>query len=422
MSLTGIAARRIVTCDRSRATEDDPLAVLEDGVVLFEGSSIRWIGPRSEAPDAPVVDYGDRVVTPGLVDSHTHSAWAGSRHEEYVLRMAGADYLAIAAAGGGIVSTQRAVIASSEDALASDLHARLARMANLGVTTVEVKSGYGLEPEGELKQLRAIARARADRSLPFVVATYLALHALPSRVKDAGSRVAEERASFVAHATTALLDTVASEQLASFVDAYVDAKAFTVDEARGLCERAKALGLGVRLHIGQFADIGGARLAADVGARSADHLEHVDDAGIDAMVKASVLATLLPVASFTLKQAPPPVARFREAGLGMVVASDANPGTAPTESLPLAMALAVPLYGLTPAEAILGATCNAALSLGLAGPGVAEPRGSVASGAKADFVVWDLPHEHAILQPWGVAKTHLVVRDGRPIAGSASRR
>ena len=412
MSLVGIAAKRIVTCDLSRATPDNPLAVVEDAAVLYDEHSISWIGPRAAAKDkAPIVDYGDRVVTPGLIDAHTHSAWVGSRHEEYVLRMAGADYRAIAAAGGGILSTYRAVTQASEDVLARELAARLRRMAELGVTTVEVKSGYGLDPDGERKQLRAIARARTDASLPSVVPTYLALHALPEGAKS-------NRDHYVLRAGTSMVQEVAQQKLAQFVDAYVDQNAFTIDEARLVCDAAKRAGLGVRLHVGQFADIGGAQLCAEVGARSADHLENVDAHGIAALAKAGVAATLLPVASFSLGQAPPPVHELREAGVPFVVASDANPGTAPTESLPLAMSLAVRMYGLTPAEAILGATRNAAVSLGLAGHGVSRPRGSLVAGARADLVVWDLPHEFAILQPWGAPKTHAVLRKGLQIAGA----
>jgi imidazolonepropionase len=378
-------------------------AALENGAVVVEDAKIAWIGPRASLPrGVEVRDLGPRVVTPGLVDAHTHAAWMGSRHAEYAMRMAGADYRAIAAAGGGILSSQRAVAAATEDDVYATLVARLSRMASLGVTTVEVKSGYGLAPEEELKQLRAIARAAARDDVPRVVATFLALHALPVP--------AEKREAYIDHAAKVLVPRVAAEGLARFVDAYVDANAFTVAEARRVCDAARAAGLGVRLHVGQFADVGGAELCADVGARSADHMEHVSEAGIAALARAGTSAVLLPVASFTLGQAPPPVARLRAAGVPLVVASDANPGTAPSESLPLAMAFAVRAYGLTPEEALLGATAHAARSLDL-------PVGTLAVGAPADLVAWDLPHEDAIVQPWGVAKTHLVLRGGIEIAG-----
>jgi imidazolonepropionase len=408
-----IAAKRIVTCDPRLITPDNPLGVVEDGAIMYDDHSISWIGPKSQVGDkAELVDYGDRVVTPGLIDAHTHAAWVGSRHLEYVTRMSGGDYRAIAAAGGGILSTARAVRQATEDQIVVELTARLARMAEMGVTTVEVKSGYGLEAENELKQLRAIAVARADASIPAIAATYLALHALPESAKSM-------RDHYVLRAGTALVHEVAEQRLAHFVDAYVDDNAFTADEARIVCETAKRRGLGVRLHVGQFADVGGVELAVDVGARSVDHLEHVTKEGIAALAKAGVVATLLPIASFTLGQEPPPIDALRKAGVTMAIASDANPGTAPTESLPLAMSLAVSLYKLSPAEAILGATRHAAMSLGLSHG--SRSRGSLAPGARPDIVVWDLPHEYAILQPWGVPKTYLVLRNGRPIGGASTR-
>jgi imidazolonepropionase len=398
----GIAADRIMTCDPARA---GPVGVIERGVVVFDGPSIAYVGERGGAPaDVPFVELGDRVVTPGLVDAHTHACWVGSRHGEYAARAAGADYRAIAAAGGGILATQRAVAAATEADLARALAARLERMAAVGVTTVEVKSGYGLEGADEVKQLRAIAAA-ANGDRPAIVPTFLALHALPPSARA-------NRARYVERVARELVPEVAREGLARFVDAYIDDGAFTAEEARTVGLAARGAGLGVRLHVGQFADVGGAAVAAAIGANSADHLEHVSAAGAHALAAAGVAAVLLPVASFALGQPPPPVSLLRSAGVSLVVATDANPGTAPTESLPLAMALAVRLYGLSPEEALLGATRYAAASLGL------EERGVLRAGARADFVVWDLPHEQAITQPWGVPKTQAVVGAGRLLAGA----
>jgi imidazolonepropionase len=314
--------------------------------------------------------------------------------------MRGGDYRDIAAAGGGIQATQRAVAAATEDELAGALVARLERMASLGTTCVEVKSGYGLDAAQETKQLRAIARASKASAVPLVVPTLLALHAVPEAARD-------RRGDYVSGVARDLVPEVAAQGLARFVDAYVDANAFTVDEARLVIEAARARGLGVRLHAGQFADIGGAELAASLGAATVDHLEHVSAGGIAALARAGTRALLLPLASFTLQQAPPPVGALRDAGVPLVVASDSNPGTAPTESLPLALALAVRQYGLTPEEALLGATREAAASLALPDVGVLRP------GARADVVVWDLPHEFAIVQPWGVSRTAAVLLAGR---------
>jgi imidazolonepropionase len=393
-------AARIVTCD---PMGPDRLGCIEDGVVAFDGATLTFVGRSADAPPglAPV-DLGARVVTPGLVDAHTHACWVGSRHAEYAARMAGADYRTIANAGGGILSTFREVAAAPVDVLASALVDRLRRMAALGVTTVEVKSGYGLEPSHELKQLAAIRAASRAARVPDVVPTLLALHALPGATVD--------RSEYVSRVITDVVPEVARHALARFVDAYVDAGAFTADEARAVGLAAKAAGLGVRLHVGQFADVGGAEVAADLGAASADHLEALSPEGAEALARAGTSAILLPVASFTLGQRPPPVDLLRASGIPLVVASDANPGTAPTESLPLAIGLAVRLYGLRPDEALVGATAKAAQSLGL------SDRGVLRRGLRADLVAWDLPHEHAIVQPWGVAKTHMVISGGNEVA------
>jgi imidazolonepropionase len=396
MTARGFAADRIVTCDSSRGTA---LGAIERAAVVIDEGRITFVGPREEAPpDVALIDLGERVITPGLVDAHTHACWVGSRHVEYMMRLAGSDYRDIAKAGGGILSTHRAVLSATETELVEALADRLKRMASLGVTTVEVKSGYGLDGANERKQLSAIARVAARSDVPSVVPTLLALHALPAGV---------DRTQYVARVAFELVPEVARERLARFVDAYVDVHAFTVDEARVVGDAARQAGLGVRLHAGQFADVGGARLAASLGAASVDHLEHVSAGGVQALAAARVPVVLLPLAGFTLDQPPPPVAYLRDAGVPLVVASDANPGTAPSESLPLALALAVRTYGMTPDEAILGATSVAAASLQL------PDRGILRVGMRADLVAWDLPHEHAIVQPWGVAKTCLVLVEGR---------
>jgi|HubBroStandDraft_2_1064218.scaffolds.fasta_scaffold10810_3 imidazolonepropionase len=397
--MRGFAAARVVTCDPDRA---GAVGAIADGVVLEQGGRIAFVGARAGAPrGADIRDFGARVITPGLVDAHTHACWVGSRHHEYERRMHGADYETIALQGGGIAATHRAVARASVGQLAEALAGRLMRMGAAGVTTVEVKSGYGLEPADEHKQLAAIAAVGRRADVPDVVPTLLALHALPPSVSD--------RAAYVARIATELVADVARVGRARFVDAYVDRGAFTADEARGVALAARRAGLGVRLHVGQFADVGGAELAASVGALSADHLEHVSANGIAALARAGVAATLLPIASFTLAQPPPPVAALRAAGVRLVVASDSNPGTAPTESLPLALCLAVRNYGLSTEEAILGATRHAAAALGL------HDRGVLRRGARADLAVWDLPHEAAILQPWGVARTLEVIAGGRRI-------
>ncbi len=407
MSRTLLTAPRVITCDATRASMSDPLGVIEDGAVLVVDHHILDVGPRREllerCRDAHVVE-GPGVITPGLVDAHTHAPWMGSRAEEYALRMAGAGYEAIAAAGGGIVASMRAVRSASADDITRALRDRLARMAAMGVTTVECKSGYGLDEANERKQLEAAAACARDRSLPRVIPTYLALHALPPEAKG-------DRAAYAERVRSSWLPAIAASDLARWVDAYVDRSAFSVEEARPVLLRARELGLGVRVHAGQFADVGAVEMAAEVGAASADHLENVGPRGIEALARAGVTAVLLPVASYTLGQAPPPVAAMRERGVAIAVASDANPGTAPTESLPLALAFAVRSYGLTVAEAILGATRIAARSLGIDGE-----TGSIRAGLGADVVRWDVPHEAAIIQPWGVSKVIEVRRAGAVIA------
>ncbi len=379
---------------------------IDDGAVAIERGRITFVGRAAELPQrfASVARLSAGTITPGLVDAHTHAAWAGSRHGEYVAKLRGEGYEAIARRGGGIVASMRAIESIAEEALVETIVARLRRMAALGVTTVEVKSGYGLSPDLERKQLRAIAEASRAAGVPRVVPTFLALHALPPEAR--GSEAA--RAAYV-EAAGALVRDVAREGLARFVDAYVDRNAFRVDEARAVLAIAREHDLGVRMHAGQFADVGGAELCAELGARSADHLEHVGPRGLAAMAEHDVSAILLPTASFVLAQTPPDVAALRAAGVRMVIASDANPGTAPSESLPLAMAFAARTYGLDEAEILAGVTHEAARTLELS-------VGTIAEGAEADVVGWDLPHEEALLQPWGTSKALWSLRGGARLA------
>lgn len=405
-----VCCSRVVTCEAARETSDNPLGVIRDGAIYVEGGVLECIGPRAlvlqAARGAPVVMDAPGVLTPGLVDAHTHLAWAGSRHDEYAMRMAGAGYEQIAAAGGGILSTMNAVRAAREQELVQETASRLRRVAALGTTTCEIKSGYGLDLPNELKQLQAIDTLSRDRTLPRLIATYLALHAVPPEGKS-------DRKAWVARVADQWVPEVAALKLARYVDAYIDRNAFSVEEARLVFARAHELGLGVRAHVGQFSDVGGADLAADGGAASVDHLEHVSHDSLVKLSASGTRAVLLPIASYTLRQQPPPVAAIRAAGVKIVVASDANPGTAPTESLPLAMAMAVRDYGLTPEEALLATTREAAKSLGLE-----DDCGRLSPGLDADFVVWDAPHERVLVQPWGSCLTRLVASRGNLLHAS----
>jgi len=406
-----IFARRLVTCDPNALHATGPLGIIEQGGVVIDGTRIAHVGPREEVltlfPNIEIavdIDPNDTtasgLLTPGLVDAHTHAPWVGSRDGEYALRMAGAGYEEIAAQGGGIVSSMRAIRSADVEHIEKTLVARIRRMLAMGVTTVECKSGYGLDLESERKQLDAVFRASMATEVPRLVPTYLALHAVPPEARA-------DRAAYVHQVETICIPTIAREGLARYVDVYVDRAAFSVDEARPVLHQAQEAGLGIRLHIGQFADVGGAELAAEFGAASVDHVEHIGPQGIEALARSGVSVVLLPTASLTLGQTPPPIQAFREAGIGMIVASDANPGTAPTESLPLAMALAVRTYGLSVPETILGVTSRAAASLGLG-----HECGMLRKGYRADIVLWDLPHENGLIQPWGVSKTAAVYRDG----------
>lgn len=355
---------------------------IPDAALVWEGGLVRWVGPRRELPAdyerAERLDAGGGVVVPGLVDCHTHLAFAGWRAEEFELRILGRSYLEIAEAGGGIARTVRLTRASPERDLVERAAGFLAEMVSLGVTTVECKSGYGLDREHELRLLR-VYRSLAARQPVRIVPTLLGAHVVPPEF-------ARNREAYVSLLIEELIPAVAEEDLARFCDVFVERSAFTVDEARRILRAGQAAGLGAKLHADQLTAGGGAELAAEVGAVSADHLECASDAGIQAMARAGVVAVSLPLASLYLGQRPFAARRWIEAGVAVAVATDFNPGSAPSFHLPFALTLACTLQRMTPAEALKGATIVAARAVGL------EARvGSLEPGKAADFALLDAP-------------------------------
>jgi imidazolonepropionase len=355
---------------------------ISDAALVWEGETIRWVGARADLPSefeaAERIDAGGGLVIPGLVDCHTHLAFGGWRAEEFEQRIRGQSYLEIAQGGGGIARTVRLTREASEDALLERGAGFLREMLALGVTTVECKSGYGLDRENELKLLR-VYRALARTQPVRLVATFLGAHIVPPEHR-------EHREEYIRLLVEELIPDVAREGLAGFCDVFVEASAFTVEEARRILLAGRAAGLAPKLHADQLTSGGGAELAAEMGAASADHLDHASEAGVAAMARAGVVAVSLPLATLYLGQPPMPARRFIEAGVPVAVATDFNPGSAPSYHLPLALTLACTLQRMTPAEALKGATCYAARALGLG-----ERAGTLEAGRPADFAVIDAP-------------------------------
>jgi len=371
--LTNIGA--LARCLPSGPQSD--IHLLQRAAIAWEGERIRWVGLEAELPAElrgwSREDAGGRLVIPGLVDCHTHLAFAGWRANEFAQRLAGKSYLEIAAAGGGIASTMAMTRAASHADLVARCREHLAGMAALGVTTVEAKSGYGLTQEHELGLLR-VYRELADGPQR-IVATLLAAHIVPPEYR-------ERRAAYVALIVDSLIPAVAAEGLATFCDVFVEDGAFTPDEARTIFAAGARHGLRPKLHADQLSSGGGAELAAEVHAISADHLEQVAPAGIRRLAEAGVVAVSLPFAALYLAVAPLPARRLLAAGVAVAVATDFNPGTAPSYHLPVALTLACTLQRMSPAEALKGATAVAARALGL------DPElGSLEPGKSADFVL-----------------------------------
>jgi len=375
--------RLLVDCNIATLEErpGNPLGLIENGAIAIADGKILRVGKRTELAGyrARQVDaLGGAWVTPGLIDCHTHLVFGGTRADEHAMRRAGASYEEIAAAGGGIASTVKRTAAASDDELLDQSRRRLHALMRGGCTTVEVKSGYGLDPKSELRLLDIAGRLGGSEPVR-IVPTLLALHALPADQKD-------RRAHYVGEIVDKLIPAAAKQGLATSVDAFCDTIAFTPDEVERLFKAAAHHGLRVRLHAEQLSNQHGAALAAQYRALSADHLEHLDEAGAKAMASAGTVAVLLPGAFYALQEKKkPPVALLRKHKVPIAVATDCNPGTSPLLSPTLAMNMACTLFGLTPEEAVLGMTVNAARALGLA-----HSIGSIVAGKAADLAVWPI--------------------------------
>ncbi|WP_418885035.1 imidazolonepropionase [Aurantimonas endophytica] len=370
-----------------------------DGRIVFAGPAAdlpaEWHGKEAEG-------LGQRLVTPALIDCHTHLVHGGNRAREFELRLAGASYQELAAAGGGIVSTVSATRAASEDALFDSASRRLDALLAEGVTTVEIKSGYGLTVADELKMLRVARWLGAERDVR-VVTTYLAAHAVPPEYQG-------RPGDYIQAVVLPGMEQGAAEGLIDAVDGFCEGIAFSVDETGTVFERASALGLPIKLHAEQLSDLGGAALAARYGALSADHLEYLSQEGVDALAEAGTVAVLLPGAFYTLRERQaPPVAALRDAGVPMALATDCNPGSSPLTSPLLAMNMGSTLFGLTPEEALAGVTREAARALGLA-----DELGTIAAGKCAEFAVWDVEHPAELAYRIGFNPLHRVIRDVAP--------
>ena len=379
--------------------------LIEDAAILIDGGRIAWVGPRSEAPSGhDATDCEGLLATPGLIDCHTHLVYGGSRAHEFEQRLTGVSYAEIARAGGGIAATVRMTRAESEADLAASALRRLDALLAEGVTTIEVKSGYGLDRDTEIKILK-VARELSQWRPVDVVTTYLGAHALPPEFKD-------DRAGYLDLVCNEVMPAVAQAKLADAVDAFCEGIAFSVAETRRVFEVAKSLGLPVKLHAEQLSNLGGTKLAAGFGALSVDHIEYLDQEGVDAIAASGTVAVLLPGAFYYLREKQvPPVAALRKAGVPIAVATDLNPGTSPIHSILTAMNMACVLFGLTPEEALRGVTDNAAKALGL------YDRGLLTPGMRADIALWNTGRPGDLAYPLGFNPLAAVIHHGELVRG-----
>ena len=383
---------------------DASFGMTRDGALALRDGRIAWAGRHADRPSAlrarTELDGGGRCLTPGLIDCHSHLVYAGNRSREFEQRLSGATYEDIARAGGGILATVRATRAASEEALAQASEPRFAQLMAEGVTTLEIKSGYGLDLDTELKMLRVARRLGAKHGIE-VRTTLLAAHALPLEYAGRAD-------DYVALICDEIIPAAARQGLADAVDAYCERIAFSPAQVRRVFDAARRHGLPVKLHADQLSDCGGATLAAESGALSAEHLEHASAEGVAALARAGTVAVLLPGAYYFLRERkPPPVEALRAAGVPIALATDCNPGTSPITSLLLILNMACTLFALTPAEALAGVTRHAARALGLG------DRGRLAAGQRADLALWDVEAPVELAYAVGANPLAGLVRGGR---------
>lgn len=385
-----------------------PYGAIGGGALAAKDGAIAWIGARAELPDAPerlagrVIDAGGRWITPGLVDAHTHLVFGGDRIADFERRVAGQSYVAAAQGGSGIAHTVAMTRAASEDELCASARVRLRAMIAAGATTVETKSGYGLDVETELRLLRTARRLGEETGIT-VRTTYLGAHVVPPEYR-------ERREDYVRLVCDEMLPRVARERLADAVDVFCDTIAFSAAETARVLDAARRTGLPVKVHADQLDDTGAAALAASHHALSADHLERTGDAGVEALAAAGTVAVLLPGAFYFLREtAKPPVEALRRHGVPIAIATDCNPGTSPVATLPTAANLACVLFGLTPEEAVAGMTRNGARALGLGDRGTLQP------GMRCDLALWDVASPAELCYWLGANRCAGVVVAGVPI-------
>jgi imidazolonepropionase len=393
----------ILLTDATLATMTDGYGLIEGGVVAM-GDRVLWAGPAADLPpehaDLPRHSAQGRLVTPALIDCHSHIVFGGHRAAEFEMRLNGASYEDVARAGGGILSTVTATRAASEADLLTQALARADQIIAGGAGTIEIKSGYGLTIEDELKMLR-VARAVGRARPVHVATTHLAAHAIPPEYKGRADAYIDEVVLPSLHAAHA-------EGLVDVVDAFCEGIAFSPAQVERIFVAAQSLGLPVKLHAEQLSDLKGAVLAARFNALSADHLEYLGDDGVAAMAKAGTVAVILPGAFYTLRETQmPPIAALRAAGVAMALATDCNPGSSPITSLTLTMNMACTLFRMTPLEALQGTTTHAARALGL------DDRGQIAPGLRADLAIWDATHPAELSYRIGATPLHARIFGGR---------